>query len=134
MGGAKKFKIPRREPIHPKVGRRAKALNAFQVTPVGVDCLTQVVQQGSRRDYGAGSIVQAKSLEGGGSKMLGEAARGKFFGKDPILEAAGDRVTHKLLEIFAVCPAVKNHFAGLKRLQPGIDFAQGSLGCEAFAG
>ena len=66
--------------------------------------------------------------------MLGEAARGKFFGKDPILEAAGDCLTHELLEIFAVCPSVKNHFAGPKRLQPGIDFAQGSLGCEAFAG
>ena len=123
MGGAKKFKIPRRESIHPKVGGRAKALNAFQVTPVGVDCLTQVVQQGPRRDYGAWSIVQAKALEGGGSKMLGEAARGKLFGKDPILKAAGDCVTHEPLEVFAVCPAVKNHFSRPKRLQPGIDLA-----------
>ena len=66
--------------------------------------------------------------------MLGEAARGKFFGKDPILKAAGDCVTHEPLEVVAVCPAVKNHFSRPKRLQPGIDLAQGSLGCEAFAG
>ena len=65
--------------------------------------------------------------------MLGEASRGKFFGKDPILEAAGDCVAHKPLEVVAVGPAVKNHFAGLKGLQPGIDFAQGSLSGEAFA-
>ena len=48
--------------------------------------------------------------------MLGEAPRGKFFGKDPILEAAGDCIAHEPLEVIAVCPAVKDHFAGPKRL------------------
>ena len=132
MGGAKEFKVPHRESIHPQVGGRAKPLDALNVRPVGVLCLAQVVQKGSDRDDGERSVVEAEAFEGRGSEVLRQRPRGKLGGKHPVLEPAGHGGAKKAT--VHARSAVEHHLAGLKGLHPGVDFAQRSLGGKEFAG